>query len=561
MTRHPLSFRHRVIAGTSALALGLVSALGAAAAANAVQVPNTGLIDESRTGTLTIVKRAAGANTAGSIDGQDEGTGTPLAGAQFVIHKIDGTDLKTTAGWEKVDALKRVNLMNACANADAPTLNGYTFSDPKTTSLTAAGTGKTTPVSGLALSAYLVCEKVKPAQALKPAAPFIVTVPTPFDNGTTPWLYDITVYPKNVVTNAPTKTQTIDANATLGIADHVKFAISAVVPAIDVKEHFSMFTLADPLPGGFEDIKITGVTLAEAGGGNPVTVTETTHYTKNIVQDKHWAQIIFTRDGLNLLKQNAGKTVTMSLAATVKTLPDGVADRGVLKNTGYLMFDTVIPGGDEPPQPTTPPMTPPDNPGDAPKVPDTPGTPPLTPTNNDVYSKWGGFQIPKVNQGHPDQVLPGAEFQVFVAKDQYAAECTSRETTGEALTFKSPTGTTQTLVTDAQGLLVVPGVLIDQKSVASGQDAGLQSHRCLVLVETKAPAGYVKPSGENAKTPIKITGGMSTSDTVISNTQQGVPELPVTGASGQLLLTVGGVALLLFASGGYLVNRRRSAQK
>ncbi|MDY5601980.1 MAG: LPXTG cell wall anchor domain-containing protein, partial [Schaalia hyovaginalis] len=89
------------------------------------------------------------------------------------------------------------------------------------------------------------------------------------------------------------------------------------------------------------------------------------------------------------------------------------------------------------------------------------------------------------------------------------------------------------------------------------------THRCYVLKETAAPAGYVLPAGDAALTPLKVTPNATASSTVdvtIDNTKQNVPQLPLTGANGQLLLLIGGSALILLAFGGAFVLRRHGKQ-
>lgn len=44
----------------------------------------------------------------------------------------------------------------------------------------------------------------------------------------------------------------------------------------------------------------------------------------------------------------------------------------------------------------------------------------------------------------------------------------------------------------------------------------------------------------------------------IENTQQNVPSLPLTGANGQLVMTIAGAALVTIAIGAILVTRRRA---
>ncbi|MBE6481551.1 MAG: LPXTG cell wall anchor domain-containing protein, partial [Actinomyces ruminicola] len=73
-----------------------------------------------------------------------------------------------------------------------------------------------------------------------------------------------------------------------------------------------------------------------------------------------------------------------------------------------------------------------------------------------------------------------------------------------------------------------------------------------------APAGYTLPTGDAANTALKITAGTTTADNItIDNTKQNVPNLPLTGANGQLLMMLIGAALVLLAAGSVLVARNR----
>ena len=88
------------------------------------------------------------------------------------------------------------------------------------------------------------------------------------------------------------------------------------------------------------------------------------------------------------------------------------------------------------------------------------------------------------------------------------------------------------------------------------------AHRCYVLVETKAPAGFVLPAGDDAVTAVKVQSGAGVSDNVvIENTKQAVPGLPLTGANGMLILTASGAALLMIAVGSVLVARYRERKQ
>ena len=81
-------------------------------------------------------------------------------------------------------------------------------------------------------------------------------------------------------------------------------------------------------------------------------------------------------------------------------------------------------------------------------------------------------------------------------------------------------------------------------------------------METKAPAGFVLPSGDDAVTAVKVKAGtVTTDDVTVENTKQSVPGLPLTGANGMLILTASGAALLMIAVGSVLVARYRERKQ
>lgn len=77
------------------------------------------------------------------------------------------------------------------------------------------------------------------------------------------------------------------------------------------------------------------------------------------------------------------------------------------------------------------------------------------------------------------------------------------------------------------------------------------------VVETKAPAGYVLPAIAETKVDLVADQEATVTTLSISNTAHEGPELPLTGASGQLLMTLGGLALILVGGGAFLVAHRR----
>ncbi|WP_124040439.1 SpaH/EbpB family LPXTG-anchored major pilin [Neoactinobaculum massilliense] len=147
-----------------------------------------------------------------------------------------------------------------------------------------------------------------------------------------------------------------------------------------------------------------------------------------------------------------------------------------------------------------------------------------TTDTNTATTKWGKVKISKTDADN-GTALAGAVFEVY-ATDADGAK------TGNAL---------YTLTTDSHGT-VTSDVLKEGK---------------YILVETKAPTGYVKA----ADTTVTVTAGETADASIalseITDAKETVPGLPLTGAQGTAILVTAGV--LLVAAGAVLaIVRRRS---
>ncbi|MGO4454602.1 SpaH/EbpB family LPXTG-anchored major pilin [Arthrobacter sp. RAF14] len=151
---------------------------------------------------------------------------------------------------------------------------------------------------------------------------------------------------------------------------------------------------------------------------------------------------------------------------------------------------------------------------------------------NKPSTNWGPLQILKYAQQDESKTLSGAHFEIYTAKD--AAQ---------------PVGT---LVTDANGKASI-SLWVGNNDVTS---------KTYWVKETQAPAGYTLPQDPWTQVTVKANGDTAPVVLKIANTQQPAVTLPFTGAEGQLLLTVTGIALVLVAVGAALViSRRRAAQR
>lgn len=153
--------------------------------------------------------------------------------------------------------------------------------------------------------------------------------------------------------------------------------------------------------------------------------------------------------------------------------------------------------------------------------------------NTTEKAYYGTITITKTDEN--GKALAGAEFQISETKD------------GEAI--KAADGSVITLKTDDQGKATSPRLLIG---------TGDTTQKTFYVKETKAPAGY-QLDAEAKEAEFDVAEGKLQVTLTIENepvTVGGV-KLPFTGANGQLLLTIGGVAALLGLAGVTVVAMRR----
>ena len=525
----------RVAAAAGALAIG-VAGLGLVSGA---AVAADGNIDTSRTGSIIIHKHESGSQGSnGTADGQtNTNGGDPVADVVFTAFPISNLDLTAQASW---DGLKTLSVpADACGaddNTPALTLPGGAAAafDAGVVSAPTDATGNTT-IGNLPVKAYLVCETSAPATVKTKSAPFLVTIPFPNNTANTAhpdgnWLYDVNVYPKNTVVLAPTKSITVEETKHgVQAGEQVTFPITAKIPSIAATDNFTHFIIDDPLDANMENGKVVSVKI------DGVDVP-TSYYTATEGQT---VTVGFNSAGLAHLKTKPNSTIEVVFAATVKSVP---AD-GNIRNTAKLYVDA---------KPSnTPPDTPPTTPNDIP-----PGTPDDGTPTNEVVSSWGDVKVLKQDKDNA-KALEGAVFQVYNATDPYAADCSAATRTGDPIAVGGATEFTS----DATGVVSIAGLFVDSKVGAAGVTGVVPDHtqRCYVLVETKAPAGYVLTT--NNSTPVAVKAGLTADkDVTIDNTKQDVPQLPLTGAAGRVLLMTLGAALILGAVGFALSSRKKRAQ-
>lgn len=150
---------------------------------------------------------------------------------------------------------------------------------------------------------------------------------------------------------------------------------------------------------------------------------------------------------------------------------------------------------------------------------------------NEPKVYWGSLELTKVDKDNA-KTLAGAEFKLF-ASDKAT----------EIVTVPSP------LVTDENGEIVVNGLWVG--TIASDT-------REYCLLETKAPAGYITPTGEAAWTCFTVTAdGLTAVEKTVDNEKRQGPELPLTGAMGTAVFGGAGLAMLVIAAAAGVMVRRR----
>ncbi|SPT52928.1 Fimbrial subunit type 1 precursor [Actinomyces bovis] len=571
----------RAAAAAGALAVGLAG-LGLGATAYADQAN----INDQTPTSLTIhkhVKPGAGDTTKGRVDGTTAPTQKPVSGVVFKAYKIkldlvnEADMAQLNANWKTLNdwAVAHPNLAaSVCdpANLAAKTLDGLTLADDAAVEFVTEANGQVK--KNLDKGAYLLCETDttnaavdgKKVNIVDKALPFVVTLP--YADATdgaaaSKWVYYVHAFPKNTPVDKPVKNvKVLDGSHGLGTGSQIEYTIDAVVPTIaGDSENFKYLNIYDKFAQGTTDISVSSVQVGEIGPDGAFAGADVPgdKYTKTDDSLNRFAQVHFnTVEGLQYLETIGGKTIRVTFRAKISELPTD----GKIENTGNYIVDTESdpsnPGKPPvPPTPNNPPVTPPTNPDEDPKL------PPTTTNNptNKVVSNWGELKVIKRDAANNKQ-LQGATFEVYDATPETAflPDCSNAVKTGNAISVEGKT----TFKSDATGTLRIPGLFIDSKASA-GADVTEPDHttRCYVLVETAAPAGYVLPSGDAAMTKVKVSSGEVKPDAVlmdVKNTKSNVPQLPLTGASGQVLMMAGGAALVLLAGGTVAVARRRQAE-
>lgn len=531
----PMKHNASTLGRRAAAAAGVLTLafLGLAPSAVATETPNYGNIKTEVKGSLAIHKHlTGGGKDIGTPTGTEQNAddkGPAVEGVVFTAYPITDINLKDPAGWDTISNLARTGVPDsACTNPAAPTLGAHTFG--KGMASPATNSEGLATITEMPVQAYLVCETTTPGDIVQKAKPFVVTIPHPNTaaGADGQWIYDVNVYPKNEAIDVDKTIQAQKLNG-YGVGSLIKFPVSSTAPTLDAKSFYKYFQLKDTLDERLSEVTATEVSLEG-------TTLQPTDY--QVATNGQTVTVTFTAEGLKKIKAAPGKKVSAVFQGKVTK----TGKNGAITNRAQVISDTVY--AEQPPTPVTPP-TDPENP----------------PTSDEVTSNWGDLSIKKVDthqQGQTKAGLQGAQFQLYKAKDAYANTC-SKDKEGTPIAINGET----TLTTDAQGAIDIKGLFISDSIDGADRDNQKDAtERCYVLVETKAPAGYVLPAGDAAVTAVKVkVGEVATDNVTVENTKQSVPGLPLTGANGMLILTASGASLLMIAVGSVLVARYRERKQ
>ncbi|MFD1429214.1 SpaH/EbpB family LPXTG-anchored major pilin [Lacticaseibacillus mingshuiensis] len=532
--------------------------------------------------TIGVCGLALGALTTTAVTLVNNGQSTIAAGSSLVsddtstrsitIHKYSGTTPTTAATGTTADAdsidttvhkplsgikftVQKVTPVNGAKNMSAADATTYTTDGDATTTAATDDDGTTVADLGTGTSAdgyYLVTE-VASAAVATPTDPFIVHVPLTIagvSGGDATLAYDVNVYPKNDTENItlnPNKTFPDSSKAeSVKVGSDVSWNLQVDTPkdiytagseeddsdAIYAKD----LTISDPINSKTLAFKSVDSVKAIAEDGTATDLVETDDdYTVSHSSDVTGYDVVMISLTKSGMKKAAGsKNIVVQLTTTIQ---DVTSDASIV-NT-FDSFYTPSTGGTPTHESTTPgdPTNPsdPGNPTD-PKDPNKPDTPDPDDPGDNPEVVYGNVDILKTDDTSDATPLANATFKL-AASEQDAKD-------GKWITDND--GNVISGTTKADGTLEFTGLLVDPTTKTQKY----------YLVETDAPAGYNVDG-----TVHEVTAQADTTlDATIKDSDNLLPNLPMTGSDARLLILVT-ASVLIVGSGSMIYIKRRKDEK
>lgn len=507
--KNKVSLMKRIITATTASVLGVCMCL------TGVDAATTALPDlsEGKTGSLTIHKYSS-SSEGGTPTGTEEDAKSlpadaePLEGIEFTLFKYGGTE---EIGKE-IPVYDEENLDGSKGSWT------YTVSE-----VPVEGVSKDTDETGeikfesLALGRYLVVETYAPEAVTKKTEPFFVDIPMSDPKDRDKWIYDVSVYPKNVVDwDDPEIDKDITApgnkHETATVGDELTWIINSKNPTTirDYTKYTISDTLDDKLSLVTDSVKVTwgkdfesAEAVADSNydfvpSGQTFTVSFKPEYlstvTKSDADNVYYFYVLY-KTKLTEAKYDAdGNAEAIENDASVtydyKNKPKD--------DTGF----TDIPDDDKP----------------------------------EVHT--GGLKFTKVNS--KGNKLTGAEFKIATTEDNAR----------NGIFVQNPEGGDMTAVSGDDGIISFDGLAYG----TTGQSAKEGSSTYWV-VETKAPEGYQLLTAPKSFTvDWQLHSTVHAEDTTLVN--NALSELPKTGSESAIICISLGTMLL--AAGVIFAAKKKS---
>ncbi|MBO1901717.1 SpaH/EbpB family LPXTG-anchored major pilin [Leucobacter weissii] len=489
-----------LLVSLGALATAAALALGGAAAQAAPPNPPA-----STNVVITKVTNPGGTLAVG--DGTQETVTGGLPGATFQL-----TLIANTAAGGSSSTLTNAGLLAAQGRSldSGGALVGGTES---TTALTLGPTGANGATASTSVPAgqYVVREIDVPAGQTK-SAPFLLTLPLTNPDDGAEWLSTVYAYPKAANVTA---TKSVDEGTARVVGENIEWEILTDAPQFAQNQPLTGYVITDQLDSRLALVGDPAVRFVDNAihAANPLV--KDTDYT--VAASGGLVTITFLSPGLAKLQSVGSATPTTKLSVKLTTAVSAT----VAPLTGAITNDAKVTINNE-------------NEIDT----------------NDAEIVYGDLVLSKVGQsGSTKTPLNGAKFKLY----RTAADATSG--TGAISIDGVSEWTTQT-VGGVDGRIVISG-LLRSDFVDGGLTTTPADFRSFYLVETEAPAGHQLVPGP-IEVQVVLEGGSPKVWEIADVETEGGFELPLTGGTGTLILTIGGIAILAIVL--LVARRRRTAE-
>ncbi|MGH1648390.1 SpaH/EbpB family LPXTG-anchored major pilin [Enterococcus gilvus] len=593
-----IRFTKKLVVTTAAMIMlgGSGLSLGLGASAYAEQTISSNASSDTTTDrTITVwkyeIKSMSDLGERGEGETLDPSSAPDLAGKKVMKDvNFELVRVLSKEGVSLTDPLKQKEGTDYTVDASFTKMTGKTAADGSLTFNVSKGLSNKKEADGI----YLVREVAdengkysytdtdgKAGEVAKPMDPFFVWLPQTKRDDTSKLIYDVNVYPKNIVTDAELD-KTIEGGQGYSIKAGNNFQWEATTKLPDglyykADKEMIITDVYDPETKTTSD---KSVAVGDEIYANYVTVTDDLN-TALLLDD---IEVQTSKDGsswtpltngnqytvsLNGTKIDAGKPVTNTTAGEAKKVVVDLTQAGMKEvtenNTPYLrvVYKTHV---DKDFNGTI------SNKYQLGYL--IPGQKPVNKESNEPESYNGGFKINKTAESK-DTKLKGAEF--YIADSEANANAKKYlASDGKSYTLKDdgtsdptlPSGVTYvTSTSDTNGVAQLNGLALNWFTDSNGdgkQDPSIDTEATWAkdkiqkdywIVETKAPSGY-----ELLKKPVQVTVKLDTDTNLVVDVEnKKKSDLPFTGGSGMTLLIVIALGAITVGTAAVVIEKKRRA--